>query len=83
MLYMVQLHYSNEQRDAALRYFLEHGAIGYEGKVTLLDAWVATDQHVAYAIVKAERREEIDKACAPLEQFGEVKCNAVTSADQL
>jgi len=33
--------------------------------------------------VKTERREEIDKACAPLEQFGEVKCNAVTSADQL
>lgn len=83
MLYMVELRYPVEQRDQALRYFLKHGTIGYDGKVTLTSAWVATQDHIAYAVVEAHDREELAKACAPLEQFGKVAVRPVTSVEQL
>ncbi len=83
MLYMIELRYPVEQRDQALRYFLQHGTIGYDGKVTLTGAWVATQDHVAYAVVASNDPDEMAKACAPLEKFGEVSFRPVTSVDQL
>ena len=83
MLYMIELRYPVERRDQALRYFLQHGTIGYDGKVTLTGAWVATHDHVAYAVVETHDLDELTKACAPLEQFGEVIFRPVTSVDQL
>lgn len=83
MPYMIDLKYAPEHRDAALRYFWEHGATHYAGDVTLKGAWVATQDRVAYALVDAANADEVAKACAPLEQFGEVGFRHVTSVDQL
>jgi hypothetical protein len=83
MLYMVELTYSREQRDAALGYFWEHGLTGYESKVTVKGAWVATQDRIAYALVDAADPDEMSKACVSLEQFGEVSHRRVTSADQI
>ena len=83
MLYMIELHYSPEHRDAALRYFLDHGTTHYEGKVTLQDGWVATKDCVAYMLVRTNDVEEVDKACEPLKQFGEIYYRPVTSTDEI
>lgn len=83
MLYMIDLQYRQEDRDAALRYFWEHGATHYEGEVTVKGAWVATHDLIAYALVHAAAPDEIAKACAPLGQFGKVEYRPVTSVDQL
>ncbi len=83
MQYMVELKYPVEQRDEALKYFLQHGTIGYEGRVTLAEAWVATQDRVAYAIVESSELAELEKACAPLRAFGDVTFRPVTSVDQL
>jgi hypothetical protein len=81
MLYMVELRYSREHRDAALQYFWEHGATHYEGDVTLRGAWVATQDHVGYALVDAANADGIAAACKPLEQFGSVSYRQVSSVD--
>lgn len=83
MLYMVELHYSHEHRDEALRYFLEHGATHYEGNITVQQAWVATADHVAYALVRTRNADEVDKAIKPLTQFGTVLCRRVTSTNEI
>ena len=83
MQYMVELRYPLEHRDEALKYFLQHGTIGYEGKVTLASAWVATQDRIAYAIVESGDLAELEKACAPLRAFGDVAFRSVTSVDQL
>lgn len=83
MLYMVELRYTHEQRDAALRYFWEHGATHYGGKVTLNGAWVATQDLIAYALVEATGEDEVSQACEPLREFGEVSFRHVTGADQI
>ena len=83
MQYMVELKYPLENRDEALKYFLQHGTIGYEGKVTLAGAWVATQDRIAYAVVESGDLAEVEKACAPLKAFGDVTFRPVTSVDQL
>jgi hypothetical protein len=83
MLYMIELHYSREHRDATLRYFWEHGSTHYEGKVTLTGAWVATQDLIAYALVDAADPDKIAEACAPLAQFGDVSFRHVTSVDEI
>ena len=83
MLYMIELQYSPEHRDAALRYFWEHGSTHYVGEMTVKGAWVATREFVAYALVNAADAGEVAQACAPLEQFGKVDYRHVTSVDQL
>ena len=59
MLCMIELQYTREHRDEALRYFWEHGATHYEGKVTVHGAWVATEDLVAYALVDAVDPDEL------------------------
>jgi hypothetical protein len=83
MLYMVEFRYAREQRDEALEYFWKHGATHYEGNVTLEGAWVATQDLVAYAVVKAADENEMVKACAPLGQFGEVQYRLVTGVEEI
>ncbi|MGI9474086.1 MAG: DUF3303 family protein [Rubripirellula sp.] len=83
MLYMVELKYPEEHRDSALDYFWKHGATHYEGKVTLEGAWVATQDFIAYAVVSTKAVEEVEKACEPLREFGEVSYRKVSSLDQL
>jgi hypothetical protein len=83
MLYMIELHYSQEHRDAARRYFWEHGTTHYEGELTIKGAWVATREMIGYALVDAASPDDVAKSCAPLEQFGNVEYRHVTSADQL
>ena len=83
MLYMVELRYSREHRDEALRYFWEHGATHYEGNVTVTGAWVGTQDQIAYALVEAADPDELAKACGPIGQFGDVSFRNVTSVDQI
>ncbi len=83
MLYMIELHYAPEHREAALRYFLDHGSTHYEGKVTLQNGWVATKDCVAYVLVRANGDEEVDKACVPLREFGKIYYRHVTSTDEI
>lgn len=83
MQYMVQFQYPREHRDAALRYFWEHGSTHYDGNVTVEGAWVATQDLVAFALVDASNSDEIAKAIAPLAQFGDFTIRCVTSIDQI
>ena len=83
MLYMVELHYTHEHRDEALRYFWEHGSTHYEGKVTVNGAWVATQDRIAYALVEAVDPDAIAEACEPLAHFGDVNFWHVTSVDEI
>lgn len=83
MLFMIELHYTPEHRDAALGYFLDHGSTHYEGKVTLENGWVATRDGVAYVLVRTGHADEVDKACEPLRSFGEIYYHQVTSTDEI
>jgi hypothetical protein len=83
MQYMVEWSYTKDHRDAALAYFLEHGATHYEARVTVKDAWFATQDMIAYALVEGEDGEAVAEACASLEKFGEVSYRRVTSSEEL
>lgn len=83
MLYMVELKYPREQRESALDYFWKHGSTHYEGKVTLEGAWVASEDDIAYAVISTKAEEEVEKACDPLREFGDVSYRKVSSLDQL
>jgi hypothetical protein len=75
---MVEFRSAREYRDQALDYFWKHGATRSEGKVTLEGAWVATQDQIAPAVVKAADENEIVKACEPLRRFGETQYRLVT-----
>ncbi len=83
MLYMIELHYSKEHRENALHYFLDHGAMNYDGKITLQRGWVATKDQVAYMLVRTRGSAEVKKACEPLKEFGEIFFRQVTSTDEI
>lgn len=83
MHYMVELHYSPEHRDAALKYFLDHGATHYEGNISVESTWVATRDHVAYALVRTRNSNEVEKATKPLKKFGTIFFRHVTSTDEI
>ena len=83
MLYMVELRYAEEHREAALGYLWEHGSTLYESKVTVKEVWVATEDRVAYALVEAAEPGAIDKASKPLAEYGDVSFRHVTSIDEL
>ncbi len=83
MLYMIEIRYTHEHRTGMLEYFWQHGTTHYEGKVTIQGAWVATQEHVAYALVKSSDDQEVEKACAPLREFGDVTIRQVTSSDEI
>lgn len=83
MQFMIELRYTKNHRDAALAYFFEHGATHYEANVTVKDAWIATQDLIAYALVEGEDAEAVAEACAPLEEFGEVSYRRVTSSEEI
>ena len=83
MQFMVELHYSQEHRTDALRYFWEHGFTHHGAEVTVEGVWVATEDLVAYAIVKGQEVSEVEKACAALASFGDVVIRRVTDSDVL
>ena len=83
MLFMVELHYELEHRDEALSYFWEHGSTHYFGHVVVESAWVASQERVAYAVVRADGREELSNACEPLERFGKCHIREVMNVHQL
>ena len=80
---MVQLQYGQQQREAALRYFWEHGNTLYDSHVTVKDVWVATGDRVAYALVDAADADAIAAASQPLQKFGVVQYRNVTSIHEL
>jgi hypothetical protein len=80
---MVELHYSPEQRDQALGYFYEHGFTHYTGSLAIQGAWIATQERVAYVLVESSEVEELERACVPLKQFGQVIYRAVTDVQQI
>lgn len=83
MLYMIELHYSDQKRDGALEYFWKHGTNNYEGKMSVKSLWVASQDQIAYALVKGRDSAEVDKAASPLSQFGKVLVRSVVSSDEL
>ena len=83
MLYMIEIHYTRQRRADMLEYFWQHGSTHYEGKVTIQGAWVATQDQFAYALVNADDDQEVEKACAPWREFGEVTIRQVTSSDEI
>ena len=83
MMYMIELRYSQDQRDAALAYFFEHGATHYDAHVSVKDAWVATQDLIAYALVEGNDGEAVATACEPLKQFGDVCYRHVTSFEEM
>ena len=83
MLYMVEFRYGVEQRDQALGYVMQHGTIGYAGNATLRSAWVATQDHIAYALVEAKDEDELEQACGPMREFGDFSFHEVYNLEQL
>ena len=83
MLYMIELRFDPEHRDSALNYFWKHGSRNYEGKVTVQNLWVASQDRIAYALISGWEADEVEKACSPLEEFGEVTVRPVVSSDEL
>ena len=83
MLYMLELRYSTDTRDEALRYFQEHGVTHYEGGVEVQGLWVATRDHVAYVLVQSEDSGHLDQACGPLARFGTLTRRLVTDSEQI
>ncbi len=83
MLYMIEVHFKEQHRAAALEYFWQHGSTHYEGKVSVQGLWVASQDHIAYALVQSQDQGEVEKACAPLQEFGQVFARSVTSSDEL
>lgn len=83
MLYMIELRFNDQDRETAINYFWKHGTNNYEGKVSVKNLWVATQDHVAYALIVGRDAEEVDKACTPLAKFGEVTVRPVVSSDEL
>ena len=83
MLHMIQLRYEPEHRKAALKFFWEHGSTHYEGHVEVKGVWVATHEGIAYALVEASSESDMQKASAPLAEFGEITIHSVTSADEI
>ncbi len=83
MLHMIEVKYTQEHRDTALAYFQEHGMTHYDGGLVVKGLWVSTTERTAYALVEAANPAEVDAACRPLEEFGEVEHRAVITADEL
>ena len=83
MLFMVELHYAEQHRDEALRFFWQHGATGHPGSVALKELWVSTQDRVAYALVDAPDQAQVAQAGKPLEPFGKLTIRQVTSVDEI
>lgn len=83
MLYMIELHFDDTHRDAALDYFWKHGTNNYEGNVSVKKLWVASQDRIAYALIAGREASEVDKACSPLSKFGKVAIRPVVSSDDL
>jgi hypothetical protein len=83
MLFMVELRYLSEQRDAALRYIWEHGSTRYEGRAVIQSVWVASQDRIAYAVVESDDEDELEKACSPMKQFGTLSHRHVMNLEQL
>lgn len=83
MVYMLELHYDPQQRDAALSYFWKHGTTLYNSHVTVKEVWVATEDRIAYALVDAADAEAIAVASEPLQKYGELHFRPVTSVHEL
>ena len=83
MLYMVELHYQENQREAALGYFNEHGITHYEQDIVIQSAWVATQDRIAYLVAETDDVENMKKAVMPLSGFGEVTFRPVIQAEQI
>ena len=83
MLYMVEFQYDEKHRNEALEYFWKHGTTNYEGKVVVKGAWVATQQHIGYALIESENDQEVEKACAPISGIGSIVFRQVTSTDEI
>lgn len=83
MLYMVQIEYPREQRDALFAYFENHGVTGYTLGVELSGAWVAPDERVAFALVKVANVAAFETERERLTQFGTVTSRHVLNAEDL
>ena len=83
MLYMVELHYQESQREAALSYFEEHGVTHYEQDIAIKGAWVATQDRIAYLVAETDDVENMKTAIVPLSVFGEVAFRPVIQAEQI
>ena len=83
MLYLVELHYSRDMRDPLLTYFDEHGVTPDQPGVSVVEGWVATEDFIAYLIVKADSSAHLEMAVRSLEKFGRVTHRHVTSIEDL
>ena len=83
MHFMVELHYQKQHREAALKYFWEHGTTHYDAHVTVQEGWVATQDRIAYVLVEGDNADAVAVACEPMNEFGNVSFRVVTSFDEM
>ena len=83
MLFMIELRFKQEHRAEILDYFWKHGTSQYEGRITVKGAWVASQDKLAYALVESSGTDEVEKACLPLAEFGEISARQVTSTEEI
>ena len=62
VLYMIELHFNDKTREGALNYFWKHGSNHYDGNISVVNLWVASQDQVAYALIQSREQEEVDKA---------------------
>jgi len=82
MLYMVQLRYRADQRDALRRRCEQSGVTGFADGATLNGAWVSARRH-AFLLFDAADEDCVQQICSDLSRHGEVERQPVISIDQI
>ncbi len=83
MLFMVEVQYQRQTREAALSYFESHGVTGYGDGLSVEYLWVASNDCLAYVVVRAETLALVEQACQPLRELAEIHIRHIVGMDDL
>lgn len=76
MLFMVELEYSLEKREALTRYFESRGVTGHGDHLVVQGAWVSKTRR-CFALVSAGNAESFRQMCDMWSEFGELTTTPV------
>ncbi len=82
MLYMLQLRYRADEREALRQRCEQSGVTGFADGATLRGAWVSASRH-AYLLFDATDEDCMQRICSDLSRHGDVARQPVISIDQI
>jgi hypothetical protein len=83
MLFMLRIDFREDQGDALLAYFDEHGLTRYREGVEIRGAWASRVQRVVYIVAEADDTPQLEAAVQDLSEFGRLEYHPVVDATQL